>query len=212
MSISRIGRRRGSAGAASKAIGRRTEYDTGAASYVLPATVSRDALLEKGSDRRFRGLVFDLLTIATRMEMLREHLGGRIGISGPQYSILIAVAHLQDTAGVNVGAVARAMHVSSAFVASESGKLARLGLLLKRTDPQDRRGVLLSLAPVGRRKIESVNAEIRGINDLFFGALDAKAFGALCGAANLLVSGSRKALQYIAALEDEPRAALEAVG
>jgi DNA-binding MarR family transcriptional regulator len=212
MSISRIGRRRGSAGAASKAIGRRTEYDTGAASYVLPATVSRDALLEKGSDRRFRGLVFDLLTIATRMEMLREHLGGRIGISGPQYSILIAVAHLQDTAGVNVGAVARAMHVSSAFVASESGKLARLGLLLKRTDPQDRRGVLLSLAPLGRRKIESVNTEIRGINDLFFGALDAKAFGTLCGATNLLVSGSRKALQYIAALEDDPRAVLEAAG
>ena len=212
MSISRIGRRRGSAGVASKTIGRRTEYDTGAANYVLPATVSHDALLEKGSDRRFRGLVFDLLTIATRMEMLREHLGGRIGISGPQYSILIAVAHLQDTAGVNVGAVARAMHVSSAFVASESGKLARLGLLLKRTDPQDRRGVLLSLAPLGRRKIESVNAEIRGINDLFFGALDAKAFGALCGAANLLVSGSRKALQYIAVLEGEPRTVLEAVG
>lgn len=212
MSISRIGRRRGSAGAATKVMGRRAVYDSGAASHVLPATVSRDALLENGSDRRFRGLVSDLLTIATRMEILREHLGRRMDISGPQYSVLIAVAHLQDATGVSVGTVARAMHVSSAFVASESGKLARLGLLLKRTNPQDRRGVLVSLSPTGRRRIESVSTEVRGINDLFFGALDTKSFGALCAAASLLVSGSRKALQYSAAFAEESHTTLKAVG
>ena len=121
----------------------------GAAGYVLPVTVSRGALLEKGSDRRFRTLVSDLFTIAARMEAVREHLGHRLGISGPQYSLLIAVAHLQGGTGVSVGAVAQAMHVSSAFVASETGKMARVGLLLKRANPQDRRGVLLSLAPGG---------------------------------------------------------------
>jgi DNA-binding MarR family transcriptional regulator len=212
MSISRIGRRRGSAGGATKTTGQRSGYDADGAGHLLPATVSRDALLQNGSDRRFRGLVLDLLTIATRMEMLREHLGRRMGISGPQYSLLIAAAHLQGATGVSVGAVARAMHVSSAFVASESGKLTRLGLLLKRTNPQDRRGVLLSLSPTGRRRIQSVSTEIRGINDLFFGGLDAKTFGTLCAAVGLLISGSRKALQYSAAFEESPRAALKAVG
>jgi len=143
------------------------------------------------------------------MEILREHLGRKIGISGPQYSILIAVAHLQDTTGVSVGAVAKAMHVSSAFVASESGKLARLGLLSKRPNPHDRRGVLVSLAALGRRKVESMSPEIRGINDLFFGALNKQSFAALCAAANLLVKGSHRALQYIATFENEPRLALQ---
>jgi len=82
-----------------------------AASYILPSTVSCAALLDKGSDRQFRGLVNDLFTIASRMEIVRAHLGGRMGISGPQYSVLIAVAHLQGERGVRVGTLAQALHV-----------------------------------------------------------------------------------------------------
>ncbi len=178
--------------------------------YVLPPTVSRAALLEKGSDRKFRTLVNDLFTIATRMEIVRAHLGRRMGISGPQYSVLIAIAHLQGEAGVRVGTLARAMHVSSAFIASETGKLARLGLLLKRPNPHDRRGVLLTLTSAGGREIDRVSAEIRAINDLFFGSLDAKSFTALCGAAQALVKGSAKAMHYVNTAEHEPLSALKA--
>ena len=66
----------------------------------LPATVSRPALLEKGSDDRFRRLVYDLLTIASRMTTVREHLGDRMGISAPQYSLLMAVGQFQGEHGV----------------------------------------------------------------------------------------------------------------
>jgi MarR family transcriptional regulator, organic hydroperoxide resistance regulator len=184
----------------------------GAAGYVLPATVSRSALLEKGSDRRFRTLVSDLFTIAARMEAVREHLGHRLGISGPQYSLLIAVAHLQGGTGVSVGAVAQAMHVSSAFVASETGKMARVGLLLKRANPQDRRGVLLSLAPGGRLKVDRITIELRAINDLFFGALDNKSFGALSTAAAALVESSRAALEYVYAVEGRPGSMVNVAG
>src|SRR5437588_11712297 len=105
--------------------------ENGKASYALPPTATHGALLERGSDRRFRTLVNDLFTIASRMEIVRAHLGRRMGLSGPQYSVLIAVAHLQGERGVRVGTVAQAMHVSSAFIASATGKMARLGLVLK---------------------------------------------------------------------------------
>ena len=176
----------------------------------LPPTISSGALLERGSDRRFRALVNDLFTVASRMEIVRSHLGRRMGISGPQYSVLVAVAHLQDGRGVSVGAVAQAMHVSSAFIAAETGKMARRGLLLKRPNPQDRRGVLLSLAPAGRLRIDRVAAEIRAINDLFFGALDAPLFCALSAAAAALVKGSGRAVHYLKSVEGEPPAALQA--
>ena len=198
MSISRLARPR-----------RRAKRDT-AAAYVLPPTVSRAALLEKGSDRPFRTLVNDLFTIASRMEIVRAHLGRRMGISGPQYSVLIAVAHLQAETGVGVGTLARTMHVSSAFIASETGKLARLGLLLKRPNPHDRRGVLLTLTPAGGLEIDRLSAEIRVINDLFFGPLDAKSFIALCAAAQALVKGSAKAMHHVDAVEHENLSALKA--
>jgi MarR family transcriptional regulator, organic hydroperoxide resistance regulator len=196
MSISRLGRAR------TKAVAK-PRPDGGTAAYVLPPTATCRALLEKGSDRRFRTLVNDLFTIASRMELVRAHLGRRMGISGPQYSLLVAVAHLQGARGVSVGAVAQAMHVSSAFIAAETGKMAKLGLLLKRSNPDDRRGVLISLAPAGRLELDRVGAEIRAINDLFFGALDAASFGALSVAAQALVAGSGRALHYVKAVESD---------
>lgn len=174
--------------------------------YTLPATVSRTALLKSGSDRRFRALVADLLTIAARMEMVREHLGRRIGMSGPQYSLFVAVAHLQGRTGISVGAVAQALHVSSAFIATEAGKLVRKKLLLKRTNPDDRRGVLLSVAPAGRLAVDRISAEIRSVNDLFFGALDAASFEALSSAAAALVGSSGKAVTYIGSVRGTPQA------
>ena len=200
MSISRLRRGHAEAGPGAE----------GGGAYVLPPTVSRAALMENGCDRRFRALVNDLFTIASRMETLRAHLGARIGISGPQYSVLVAVAHLQGELGVSVGTVAQAMHVSSAFIASETGKMARRKLLLKRSNPEDRRGVLLSVAPAGRLQIDRIGAEIRAINDLFFGGLDRAAFAALCAAAGALVRGSEKAVQYVNAVERTPGAALTA--
>jgi DNA-binding MarR family transcriptional regulator len=211
MSISRLRRARAKEPAKERAKAP-VKSDIGAAAYALPPTVSNGALLEKGSDQRFRALVNDLFTIANRMELVRAHLGRRMGISGPQYSVLVAVAHLQGERGVSVGTVAQAMHVSSAFIASETGKMARLRLLLKRSNPQDGRGVLLSLAPAGRLKIDRVSAEIRAINDLFFGALDGASFAALSAAAAGLVKGSGRAVHYVNAVESEAPAERDAAG
>ena len=91
MSISRLQHRRRRA-----AVTAELKRRNGKPAYTLPPTTSNGALLERGSDRPFRALVNDLFTIASRMDMVRAHLGRRMGISGPQYSVLLAVAHLQD--------------------------------------------------------------------------------------------------------------------
>ncbi len=164
-----------------------------AANARLPATVSRPALLEKGADDRFRRLVYDLLTIASRMTTVREHLGSRMGISAPQYSLLMAVGQFQGERGVGVTAVAKSMHVSSAFAATELGKLAQAGLLAKRANPKDGRAVLLSLTRAGRSLIARHSAEIRRVNDIFFGTLTPSMFAAASGAMAALVRGSARA-------------------
>jgi DNA-binding MarR family transcriptional regulator len=191
---------------------RRAEAAADEGPYSLPRTVSLEALIEDGSDRRFRALVSNLFTIASRMELTREHLARRIGISGPQYSLLVAVAHLQGRNGIGVGALAQALHVSSAFVATETGKLARRGLLIKRINPLDRRGVLLSVAPAGRLSVNRVSREIRAVNDLFFGALDSTSFAALSEAASALIESSGRAVRHIASLRAVPQGGLRRTG
>jgi DNA-binding MarR family transcriptional regulator len=177
--------------------------------FDVPATITRAALLERGSDKRFRALVYDLLTIATRMNAVREHLARRMKLTGPQYSLLMAVAQFHDRGGVGVGALARLLHVSSAFVATETGKLAQAGLIDKRPNPKDRRGVLLGVTRIGQALIENNSAEIRAVNDEFFGQLDRRSFEAAGAAIALIELGSRKAMHRVRMLELEAMSAFQ---
>ena len=170
--------------------------------YHPQATVSRSALLHKQSDQQFRRLVQDLLTVSRRLEMARDYFGRRINVTGPQYNLVMTVAQLQGATGVSVGSVAQAMHVSSAFVTSETRKLSDIGLIRKRPNPNDGRGALLSLTPAGRVKIDGVIGEIRTVNDLFFGLLGAQLFAELCASAGVLVRGSNEAMRYIERVEE----------
>lgn len=169
----------------------------------LPITVSREALLDAGSDRKFRGLINGLLTITTRMEQFRAHLGRILGVSGPQYSLLVTVGRLQETSGISVGQVAKALHVTSAFVANESNKLAKLGLLDKRQDPDDRRLVLLRLTDAGRKRLAELGPRIRAINDGVFATLDHNDFVALSGIVERIARDSRTVLRQLATIEHD---------
>lgn len=176
--------------------------------FALPATVSRASLLENGSDDRFRQLVYDLLTVSVRMEAVREHLARRLGVSGPQYSILMAITRLQGPHGVRVGAIAKALHVTSAFIATETGRLARLGLVSKNPNPNDRRGVLLAVTAKGEAALNKLGPEIRAVNDDFFKPLDRGAFLALASAAAVLVESSSKIERRLRLMDDDEWLAL----
>ena len=174
------------------------------AGHRLPASISVAAVLhDQQSDRQFRRLIRDLLTVTRRLELARDYFGRRINVTGPQYNLLMTVAELQGAAGASVGTVARAMHLSSSFVTAETGKLSDVGLLRKQTNRSDRRGALLKLTPLARRKIHRLLSEIRAVNDLFFGVLTVESFTALCAGAEALVEGSREAMQYIARIEEK---------
>jgi MarR family transcriptional regulator, organic hydroperoxide resistance regulator len=171
-------------------------------SFRLPATVSRTALLEIGGDSRFRQLIYDLLTISMRMETVRTHLARRIGITGPQYSVLIAIAQLQGRDGVSVSKIAEVLHVSAAFITAETRQLERLGLLIKSVNPRDRRGVLLQLTPNGEQQLIAISPAIVGVNDRFFAPLSGAAFRTFADCAAQLVGSSREAVKSVETAPD----------
>ena len=160
-------------------------------------SVSTPALLRGGTDRTFQRLLFDLFTIAERLERVRVHVASRIGLSGPQYSLLRGVAALQGNEGVSIGVLAEHLHVTSAFVAVQSGVLVQRGLLSKKDDASDRRISRLSLAATGARLVGNAIEEVRPINDLFFGTLQEDEFNSLVAIVNKLVDSSRTAMVQI---------------
>jgi DNA-binding MarR family transcriptional regulator len=174
-----------------------------AASYVAPPSISVPSLLRGGNDRTFQKLVFDFFTISARIERVRVHLASRMGISGPQYSVLRAVAALQGNEGVSIGAIAEHLHVTSTFITVQSGVLAQRGFLRKREDAIDRRISRLSLTLKGERLVDEIVNEVRPINDVFFGGLRRDEFDALSAIMEKLVGSSRAAVLQISTQDQQ---------
>ena len=162
-------------------------------------TATRDVLLPGSSDHSLRTLLYNLFTIGNRLEEVRRYLGACIGLSGPQFSLLMAIQELEGEHGVSVGKLASYLHVAGTFVTAESAKLTQKQFIEKRSEPRDRRVSLLRVTPAGARAIGELLPEIRNINDTFFELESSPSFVSLCRAAERIEQGSRKVLSRIEA-------------
>jgi DNA-binding MarR family transcriptional regulator len=126
-----------------------------------------------------------------------------MGVSGPQYSLLRAVAFLQGGERVSVGIVAEHLHVTSTFITAQSRVLAQRGFLKKREDAADRRVSRLSLTRKGERLVDEIVEGVRPINDIFFGGLEKGEFEALSAIMGKLVDSSRDAIIQISSEDTE---------
>ena len=163
----------------------------------LPLSTTRSALLSGKSDHSFRELLYNLFTISNRLEQVRRHLGARIGLSGPQYNLMTAVAELQGSAGVSVGRVADYLHVSGTFVTAETEKLARKGYINKHHDHDDMRVSRLVIGEKGWTALGSLFPELPQINDLFFAIESREEFENLRGTVKKMVESSHRTLALI---------------
>ncbi len=179
----------------------RTGAARGGAGYHPPLTVSHRSLLVDGGDIEFRRLIVRLLEVEERLRHARAYLGRQVGLTGPQYSLLMAVAYLQGGTGIAVRALARELRVTSAFVTGESRRLIARGLVGKRRNPHDSRSTLVTVTPAGRRAIERLVPEVRAVNDLFFARLRRPDFRHAQRFLEQLLEGSQQALAHIVARE-----------
>jgi DNA-binding MarR family transcriptional regulator len=145
----------------------------------MALTVSRPELLVNGSDGQFRDFVHGMLAFAARLEAVREGFAAFLGLTGIQYTILISISYLQGDGEVTVGAVAEHLHLSGAFVTTETGKLLRLGLITKVQDLKDRRCVCLRATATGRELLSALAPVQVQVNDVLFAFLSDEQFRAI---------------------------------
>ena len=169
-----------------------------------PPTVSRPALLAKGSDAGFRGLIHDLIAYGHRLDACRDAFAAIVGVSGAQYEILMLVSRAE---GLSVGEVASRLHRSGAFITIEANKLVAAGILEKASDPADGRRVLLVSNSRSFQLLERLAPFQVRINDVLFERLDAKRFRQLRALARELVASGDRAVAMLEFLLHEAQAA-----
>lgn len=152
-----------------------------AKSFVLMPTVSAPAVLDRaaGGDRAFRQLLYDISTAAGHLESARAYLASRMGVTSPQYNMIMVIAQYEGDEGVSINGIAEHLHVSGTFVTMELKKLEREGMVTKTANPADARSVLVRLSAEGERRVQAVQPDLLFVNDHLFEHISAADFQAL---------------------------------
>ena len=166
-----------------------------------PLTVTRKELLDRGNDRQFRELVHAFFAFQARHETIRDGHAGYIGLAGVQYTLLIAVGHLEVEGEVTASTLCDHLRVSSAFIAVEIAKLVDRGFVTKVRDPNDARRLLLRTTPAGYALLAKLAPLQSQVNNVEFGRLTRKDFRDLHRIMNLLIENCDAALALQRLLE-----------
>lgn len=164
-------------------------------------TVSRRELMPDGTDNEFREMIHNLLSVAHRMQTNRASHASMLGITGIQYTILTAIAHLQGTDGVAVNTIAQHLHLTPSFITMETAKLVSRDIVQKRTDDLDRRRVKLMLSPQGWQLLDDIVPIQQPVNDLLFDGISTQEFRAFSRTIAVIAENSERAQDLLAFLK-----------
>ncbi len=105
------------------------------------------------------------LALVGRVLVLARLLEARVGdalarhkLSLGQFDILATLRRHSPAGGLSPKQLLDSVVLSSGGMTSRLDKLAERGLIARRPDPDDRRGVVVSLTPKGRRLIDAATA------------------------------------------------------
>lgn len=140
--------------------------------------------------RRFNWVI---ASINVHVEELRYFWAKALGISGPQWMILMALADLDRNDGVPVNAVSKKLHVDSSFVTTQSKLLEKKGFLRRKTSAEDARIVKMSLTDKTYKHMAGLASQQEALNEFIFAELSDKQLGELTETLDMLKNRLEKA-------------------
>jgi DNA-binding MarR family transcriptional regulator len=147
-------------------------------SFNSPLTISKKDLLDPSgqTDKNFRQFLYDLSIAGAQLEVARGYLATQLGVTPPQYNILMVIAQYQHPDGIGLSEVANHLHVSIAHVTNEIKKLDQLAWVTIEINPQDRRARLVKIHPKAEKHFIQLGHHQRTTNNLLFGNLSKAEF------------------------------------
>ena len=110
----------------------------------------------------------EIASINVHLQELRYFWAKTLGISGPQWMILMALADLDKGEGVPVKVVSKMLHVDSSFVTTQSKMLEKKGFVRRKTSGDDARIVQMSLTDKSYKHIANLASQQEALNEFIF--------------------------------------------
>jgi MarR family transcriptional regulator, organic hydroperoxide resistance regulator len=145
-----------------------------------------------------RQFAWTVTSIDFYLQEIRYFWAKTLGISGPQWMILMALADMDKGEGVSVKAVSKMLHVDPSFVTTQSKLLEKKGFVRRRASEDDARVVQMSLTDKTYKQIASLTARQDELNGFIFAEMDNRELVELTGKLAQLKSRIEKASVKVA--------------
>ncbi len=126
--------------------------------------------------RRFTWVI---ASIGVHLEELRYFWGKALGVSGPQWMILMALAEIDQDDGVPVNVVSKKLHVDSSFVTTQSKLLEKKGFIRRKNSAEDGRIVQMSLTNKTTKLLANLASQQETLNEFIFAEFNDRELGEL---------------------------------
>ena len=138
-------------------------------------------------------VVWDIASINVHIDEIRQFWAKEIGISGPQWMILMAIGDLDRGNGVSVKDVSAMLHVDPSFVTTQSKMLEKNGFMRRVPSTEDARVVLMSLSDKASKKLALLSARRDNLTAFVFSGYDETALRDISDQLSALKSRLEKA-------------------
>ena len=115
-----------------------------------------------------RRFAWEIASISVHLEEIRHFWAKTLGISGPQWMMVVALADLDQGEGVPVNAVSKMLHVDPSFVTTQSKLLEKKGFIRRKSSAEDARIVKMSLTDKTYKHIAALASQQEELNNFIF--------------------------------------------
>jgi MarR family transcriptional regulator, organic hydroperoxide resistance regulator len=122
----------------------------------------------KKDQEAIRRFSWEIASISAHLEELRQFWAKTLGISGPQWMIVVALADHDQGDGVPVNVVSKLLHVDPSFVTTQSKLLEKKGFVRRKTAAEDGRIVKMSLTDKTSKHLANLASQQESLNEFIF--------------------------------------------
>ncbi|WP_247807966.1 MULTISPECIES: MarR family winged helix-turn-helix transcriptional regulator [unclassified Bradyrhizobium] len=148
-------------------------------------------------DRAARDFIWNIVEIHSQLQQIHKGWADLLGITEPQWLMLMAIDELDEGRGVSGIAVANKLRIHPAFVTNQTKKLQQMELLARTTSPEDARFLQISLTQKAQAEITKLSQKRQSIIETMFGDLDQQSLEYLNKRLSSIARGSRLASQKL---------------
>ncbi|MEZ2146751.1 MarR family transcriptional regulator [Bradyrhizobium sp. DN5] len=148
-------------------------------------------------DRAVRDFIWNIVEIHSQLEEIHKSWAQILGLTEPQWLILMAVDELDDGRGVSGIAVANKLRIHPAFVTNQTKKLETVNFLAREPSPDDARFVQMSLTQKARAEISKLSIKREALNSTLLDGLDEASLDYLNKRLAAIAKNSRLASQKL---------------